>query len=354
MANPIHVRVEKTNNSRLSEFDENNLEFGRQFSDHMFIADFDGEKWTDHRVVPFAPMEMHPANLMMHYGQSIFEGLKAFKSAEGEVLVFRPEKNAERMVVSAERMCMAPFPVEDFMAGLTQLLDIDRDWVPSVPGSSMYIRPFMIAYDNYLGVKASKTYRFMIICSPSGPYYSKPVSVKIETDFARASKGGTGFAKAAGNYAASLYPAKLANESGYDQLIWTDAETHEYIEEAGTMNVLFRIGNKIITSGLYQTILPGVTRDAVLQIAKDWGYEVEEKRVSVKEIVDAAKSGELKEAFGAGTAATIIKIKNIAFDGVDYALPEFSEDDFSTKVYDYMDEMKRGAVEDKFNWIVTV
>ncbi len=237
-------------------------------------------KWQDARITPFADMKMSPANSALHYGQSIFEGLKAFRSeSEDKILIFRPEENCKRLNRSAKRMCMPEIPEELFMEGLSQLVDLDRKWVPNKEDSSLYVRPFMFATDEYIGVRPSETYRFIIFTSPVGSYYSEPVKVKIETHYTRAVSGGTGAAKTAGNYAASLYPAKLAQEQGYHQLIWTDGKEHKYIEEAGTMNIMFVIGNKLRTAPLTDTILPGITRASVLQMAKDWGLDVQEKPV---------------------------------------------------------------------------
>ena len=350
----IKIRKELTTHSKIATFDENNIDFGKTFTDHMFIADFDGKEWTDLRIVPFDDLKIHPANSMMHYGQSIFEGMKAFKNKAGEVYLFRPEKNAKRLNKSAERMCMAEVPEELFIEGLKQLIEQDREWVPTLDGTSLYIRPFLTAWDNFLGIRPSTTYRFMIIACPVGGYYAEPVKVKIETDFSRACEGGTGSAKAAGNYAASLYPARLAQKDGYDQLIWTDAKEHKYIEEAGTMNVMFIIDDVLITSPTGSTILNGVTRDSVLTLARDWGMKVEERPIEVAEVITAIKENRLKEAFGAGTAATIAQIATIAYDGVDYTLPKVEEREFSNKVGKHLLDIKKGREEDKFDWVVKI
>lgn len=345
------ISIHKTQNSRLNEFDPNNLKFGHVFSDHMFIADYKDGKWQDLRVVPYANFEMSPANSMMHYGQSIFEGLKAFKSKNGNVLVFRPEENAKRFIKSSQRMCMAELPETIFMEGLKALLNIDYDWIPDTPGSSMYIRPFMIATDNFLGVRPSESYRFMIIASPSGSYYSEPVKVKIEDYFVRAASGGTGTAKTAGNYAAALYPAKKAQEAGFHQLIWTDAKEHKYIEESGTMNVFFLFkDNTLITSPLGDSILDGVTRKSVVQIAKDWGLNMQERPVLVSEIVEGLRNGTLIDAFGAGTAATIAHIAQIGYKNEMFTLPEVQNREFSNKLRNYLEDLKRGNREDNYNW----
>ncbi len=350
----LDILVQRSTNPRIETLDQNNLQFGKVFSDHMFVADYKDGQWDNLKIMPYGSLEFDPANSMMHYGQSIFEGLKAFRAEDGRVLVFRPDMNAKRLNTSAERMCMAQLPEEIFLEGLQALLEIDKDWIPTTPGSSMYIRPFMFATDNFLGVRPSETYRFMIIASPSGSYYSKPVNVKIETTYSRAAMGGTGSAKAAGNYAAALYPAKLAQEEGFDQLIWTDAKEHKYIEEAGTMNVMFVIGDQLITSPLTSTILPGVTRDSVLTLAKSWGVDVVERAISVDEVIEAATKGTLKEAFGVGTAATIAHINSIGLEDDKYVLPAIESRELSNRIYNYMEDLKRGRIEDSFGWNMSI
>jgi len=344
------IPVHKTENSRLSEVDFNDIGFGKTYSDHMFVADYKDGAWTDLRIVPFGEITLSPANSALHYGQSIFEGMKAYRNVDNEVVLFRPDRNAARLNKSAERMMMAQLPEELFMDGLRQLLQLDEAWVPKLP-DSLYIRPFMFAMDPYIGVKPSDSYRFMIFTTPVGSYYSEPVKVKIETHFTRAATGGTGFAKTAGNYAASLYPASLAQKEGYHQLVWTDGKTHEFIEESGTMNVMFLIGDTLITAPASDTILNGVTRDSVLTLARDWGMNVEERPVRVAEVVAAAQAGTLKEAFGAGTAATIAHISVISHEGTDYTLPSVADRTFSTRVLDALDKIKTGELADKFGWI---
>jgi branched-chain amino acid aminotransferase len=350
----INIEIQKTSHSRHAEIDWANLPFGKVFSDHMFVMDYDGKQWTSMKVMPFQNLEMSPATSVLHYAQTFFEGMKATKNDQGEVLLFRPEENAKRFNLSAKRMCMPEVPVPLFMEALKTLIDVDRDWVPTKSTDSLYIRPFMIAMDPYVGIRPSDTYKFIIFTCPVGAYYSEPVPVKIETEYSRAVEGGTGYAKAGGNYAASLYPAMLGQEKGYRQLIWTDAKEHKYIEESGTMNVMFLIGDTLITPQSSDTILAGITRRSVVDIARDWGMKVEERRVSIEEVVTAAKSGTLTEAFGAGTAATIAPISVIHFDGVDYTLPPAESREFSNKVLKHLDDYKKGRLEDKFNWIVKV
>lgn len=348
----LNISITKTKESRVKDLDWDNLPFGRVFSDHMFEMEYKDGKWSNPSIKPFGDISMSPATSVLHYGQTFFEGMKAFKTEDGEVLMFRPEENAKRFNLSAERMCMPEVPVEMFIDALRSLLNVDKDWVPSKKGFSLYIRPFMIAMDPYVGIRPSDTYKFIIFTCPVGAYYSEAVPVKIETEYSRAAEGGTGYAKAGGNYAGSLYPAMKGQAEGFRQLIWTDAKEHKYIEEAGTMNVIFVIDGKVITPASSQTILAGITRRSVIDIAKDWGYEVEERKVSVEEVVTAMKEGRLSEAFGAGTAATIAQISSIHFDGITYELPPSEGRDFSNKVLSYLSDYKQGKVEDKFDWIL--
>ena len=352
MIDTFEISVNKVAESRLSMVDFDGIKFGRDYSDHMFMADFYDGKWHDSRIVPFAPLTLSPANVSLHYGQSVFEGMKAYKNANGEVLLFRPLVNSRRINISAKRMCLAEIPEEIFMGGILELLALVKDWVPDREGTSLYIRPLLFAMDEYIGIKPSDTFRFMIITCPAGAYYSRPVKVMIETHYTRAVEGGTGFAKAAGNYGSSLYPTKLAQEKGYDQIIWTDAKSHEYVEESGTMNVLFIIDDILVTTPTGDTILKGVTRDSVLTLAKDHDLKVEERKLSVVELIDAAKSGRLQEAFGVGTAASIASISNIGFQETDYKLPV--EMLWAKRFTTWLDEIKTGKVEDKYGWIMKV
>ena len=353
MKTSLAIPVEKTKKSKLAKTDFSNLVFGKTISDHMFVADYKNGEWSDLRIEPYAPMEIHPANAALHYGQSIFEGMKAYKNAAGEVLIFRGDANWRRFNESADRMCMPELPEEIFIDGLVQLLDLDRDWVPTAQGASLYIRPFMFAMDNYIGVKPSESYRFMIFTCPVGNYYSKPVSVKVETTFTRSIEGGTGAAKTAGNYAASLYPALQAQKAGYDQLLWTDGKSHSKIEESGTMNVMFKIKGTIITAPVNTgTILKGITRDSVIQLSKDWGTPLEERFLTVSELQEALEAGILEEAFGTGTAATIAHIERINVNGKDYMLPQISENAFSKKILAELDGIKYGEVADPHGWII--
>ncbi len=351
MTETIDIAIQKTTAPRIHEVDFDNIPFGKVYSDHMFIADYADGQWSDLRIVPFAHLNMSPANAALHYGQSIFEGMKAHRGPDGKALIFRPEKNAQRFNRSAVRMCMPELPEEIFIGGIDALVKLDKDWIPEKEGTSLYLRPFMFAADEYIGVRPSLTYKFMIFTCPVGGYYSKPVRVKIETKFVRAAEGGTGAAKTAGNYAASLYPAQLAVKQGYDQLIWTDSKTHTLIEEAGTMNIMLVIDGKLITPPTSGTILEGVTRVSILDLARDWGMQVEERRITVTEIMEAIKANRMQEAFGAGTAATIAHIAAIGYEGVDYELPAVEQREFSNKALVEMEAIKRGKKEDRFGWI---
>jgi branched-chain amino acid aminotransferase len=346
------ISIKTIEHSRLSTVDWKNLPFGKVFSDHMFTMNYANGHWENPKIIPYGNIDMSPATSVLHYGQSCFEGMKAHKNDKGEVLLFRVNENIERLNISAERMCMPEIPKDLFVEALKSLLEIDRNWVPSLDGYSLYIRPFIIATDPYVGIRPSETYKFIIFTCPVGAYYNSSVPVKIETEYSRAVQGGTGFAKAAGNYAAALYPAKLGQDNGYTQLIWTDAKEHKYIEEAGTMNIIFRIGDKLLSPKSGDTILDGITKRSVLDIARSWGHEVEERRVTVEEIIKAFENGTIQEAFGAGTAATIATINCIHFNEQDYLLPEPTKDFFSTKVLSYLNDYKKGLVEDKFNWLI--
>lgn len=354
MIDTATIRIEQTPQSRINELDENNIPFGKLYSDHMFIADYVNGEWQDFRIVPYQNMSISPAMTTLHYAITIFEGLKAYKNDAGEVVIFRPQSNAARLNISAERMCIPAVPESLFMDGLTELLKLDSSWVPSKPGTALYIRPFVFGTDEYIGVRPSENYRFMIITSPVGAYYTKPVKVKIETKFSRAFEGGTGYAKAGGNYAASLYPAKLAQQQGFDQLIWTDGKTHEFVEESGTMNVMFVIDGVLRTAPTSGTILKGITRDSVLTIAREWGMQVEESPVKVSEVVEAAKEGRLQEAFGVGTAATIAPIASIGYEDELFDLPAADDSYFSKKILKELDAIRTGEAEDRHGWVYKI
>ncbi len=352
MVEAIKIEQNLCSHSRLKDMDFANVQFGKVYSDHMFVADYKNGQWQDFRIEPYDLLHFSPGAAILHYAQSVFEGLKAYKNDKDDVLIFRPEMNLKRLNISAERLCIPQIPEEIFMSGLIELLNIDKGWVPSTPGTALYIRPFIFATDEYIGIRPSENYKFIIFTCPVGAYYAHPVKVKIETHYTRAVEGGTGFAKAAGNYAASLYPARLAQKNGYDQLIWTDGKTHEYIEESGTMNVMFIIDDVLVTPLTGDSVLRGITRDSVLTLARDWGMKVDERRLSVVEVVEAIKAGKLQEAFGTGTAATIAHIDTISYKDIDYKLLEISSRKFSIKVNQALNAIKTGAQEDKHNWLV--
>ncbi|WP_258105407.1 branched-chain amino acid aminotransferase [Marinoscillum sp. MHG1-6] len=354
MTETMEIKIKKTTNSKLESTDLTNPVFGKVYSDHMFIADYANGEWGDLRIVPYGNLSISPANTTLHYSSTIFEGLKAYRGKNDEILVFRPEANAKRLIKSAERMCMPAVPEELFMQAMTELLKLDSSWVPGEPNTSLYIRPFEIAMDPYVGIRPSDTYSFIIITGPVGAYYSKPVKVKIEKHYTRAAEGGTGFAKTGGNYAAALKPAVDAAKQGYDQLIWTDSKTHEYVEESGTMNLMFVIDDTLVTAPAGDTILHGITRDSILTLAKDMGMEVEERPVSVKEVVAAIEKGTLQEAFGAGTAATVAQIQTISNDGIDYELPAIETRKYSNGFLDTLNKIKTGEIEDKHGWVYKI
>ncbi len=354
MSSTIKINVKTVGESYLSRVNFDHIDFGKVYSDHMFIADYYNGRWQDFRIEPYDLLSFTPGSAILHYAQTIFEGLKAYRDVQGEISVFRPEMNARRLNISAERMCIPQLPEEIFMQGMTELLRLDKDWVPDKPDTALYIRPYIFALDEYIGIRPSDNYKFIIFTCPVGAYYSKPLKVKIEKKFSRSVHGGTGYAKAGGNYAASLYPAKLANESGYDQLIWTDGATHSYVEEAGTMNVMFIIDGTLVTAETGDTILAGITRDSVLTIARDWGMNVEERPVPVTEIVEALEQGTLTEAFGTGTAATIANIEVIGHEGKDYPIPAPGEDSFSTRILKELNDIKTGVKEDTRGWIYKI
>lgn len=347
----INFAIQKAENSNIKAVDWDNLPFGKVFSDHMFLMEYADGVWQQGEIIPFQNISMHPAMSAIHYGQSIFEGLKAYRTVNNEVNIFRPDMNAKRFAESAKRMCMPEVPEEIFLEAIRKLVELDSNWVTNRLGYSLYIRPYLFATDELVGIKPSETYKFMIITSPVGMYYSEPVRVKIEEHYTRAAIGGVGRAKAAGNYGASLYPAKQCQLQGFHQLVWTDSKEHKYIEESGTMNIIFQIGGKLITpSEDADTILRGITKRSVLEVAKKWGVEIEERKVSVEEIITAAKNGTLEDAFGAGTAATIAQIAIIGYRDERLELPPLEGRTISNKIKVYMDDMKTGRINDDFGW----
>jgi branched-chain amino acid aminotransferase len=351
MADSNRIIKRLVDQSRIGEVDFTSIVFGQIYCDHMFVADYLKDNWQALSIEPYDYIKMMPGSAILHYAQSVFEGLKAYRGQNGDTLVFRPDMNIRRLNRSAERLCIPEIPEDIFMSGMDELLRVDNAWVPDVPGTSLYIRPFIFATDEYIGIRPSEKYKFIIFTCPVGAYYSKPVKVKIETRFSRTVAGGTGYAKAGGNYASSLYPAKLANQDGYDQLIWTDGQTHRFIEEAGTMNLMFVIDDVLMTAETGDTVLEGITRDSVITLAKDWGIQVEVRQITVEEVISALEEGRIQEAFGVGTAATVAHIELIGHEGKDYPLPVINDELFSSRVAKELDEIKTGKIEDKFGWM---
>ena len=349
-----NIKIELTKQSKLQDLDLENIVFGREFSDHMFVMDYYDGQWRDARIEPFQNISVSPAFLSLHYAQSIFEGLKAFYTQNDEIVLFRPQANFSRLNKSAERMCIPAFDEAFALEALKKLVDIDKAWVPQVKGASLYIRPLIFATDEFVGVKPSESYRFVIFTCPVNKYYDAPVKVKIEETFTRACSGGVGYSKTAGNYASSLYPTKLAQKEGFDQLIWTDGKEHKYIEESGTMNLMVKIGDTLITPKAGDTILAGITRDSVLKIARDWGMKVEERNLAVQEVLDAHANGTFLEVFGTGTAVTICHIISIGYRGNMLELPPVAGREFSNKVNEHLAKIRSGAEKDKFGWIEKV
>lgn len=335
------------------------IPFGTYFSDHMFLMNYDPEHgWHDARIVPYGPLELEPSCMTLHYAQEVFEGMKAYRRVDGHIQMFRPLENIRRMNNSSVKLCIPHIPEEDFLQALKTLVEVDQDWVPSEPDTSLYIRPFAIALDAHLGVHVAHTYLFCIITCPVGCYYPEglnPVKIAVEPREVRAVRGGTGFAKCGGNYAASLHASDKALKKGFSQVLWLDGVEQKYIEEVGSMNVMFKIAGKIVTPSLEKgSVLPGVTRRSALEILRNWGYEIEERDLSIDELIAAAKDGTLEEAWGTGTAAVISPIGEISFEGEDYIIGGFQIGQLTQKLYDAITEIQWGKVEDPYGWITPV
>lgn len=346
--------ITKVERSKLNDINLENIPFGKYFTDHMLEVDYEDGEWKTPEIKPYQPLLMEPSLAAIHYGQAIFEGIKAYKSPAGEPLIFRPHDNFNRFNISAQRMQMPVVPEDIFMAGIKLLIKMDSNWIPSQKDHSLYIRPFMFSTDETIGVKPSEKYKFMIILSPTGPYYSAPMRIYVEEQYVRAVPGGVGYAKAAGNYGAAMFATAEAKKKGYDQVLWTDAFEHKYVQECGTMNVFFIIGNTAITPGLEQgTILAGVTRDSVIELLKEMGFNVEERPLSLDDVIDAHKAGLLYEVFGTGTAATISLIKELRYK--DYVM-EFDVSKWKTapEIKNRLDDIRYGKREDAHGWMVKV
>lgn len=352
----MEIRFEKADH--LKEKPTGTLGFGKYYTDYMFVADWDaGQGWHDSRITPYAPIMMDPATMVLHYAQETFEGLKAYKTDDGRVLMFRPEMNARRFINSNKRLSMATLPEEDFVQACESLVRVEKDWIPTGDGESLYIRPYMFATEKAVGVHPSRSYKFIIICSPVGAYYPEgvsPVKIYIEDEYTRATVGGTGFTKCGGNYAGSLKAQEKAEELGYTQVLWLDGVHRQYVEEVGSMNVMFKIDGKIITAPAGETVLPGVTRDSMIQLLKSWGYEVIEKHLDVNELMEAGKNGKLEEAWGTGTAAVISPIGELYYKGEKVTINGFKTGELTHKLYDTLTGIQWGRLEDKFHWTVEV
>lgn len=337
---------------------DSELGFGKVFTDHMFVMDYDGGRWQKPRVVPYGPLSLDPSTSAFHYGQAMFEGMKAFRGKDGKIRVFRVEKHANRMKDGAQRLCMPSLDPEDFREALFSVISVDQDWVPGSPGTALYIRPTLIATDPQLGVRASSRYTFFIILSPVGPYWGteglKPLKIWVEDRYVRAAKGGVGAVKAAGNYATSLLASEEAKKRGYAQVLWLDAAGHRTLEEVGTMNVFLKIGDEVITPPLEGTILAGVTRDSVLALLRGWGMKVSERRVSLDEVQAAARSGTLREVFGCGTAAVISPVGELGWAGGSISVGNGQVGDLTRKLYETIQGIQHGQLPDQYGWLSEV
>jgi branched-chain amino acid aminotransferase len=354
MTAAAEINVTKVKHSQLKDISLQNVPFGRYFTDHMLEADYENGEWKNVSIRPYQPLQLSPALAAIHYGQSIFEGIKAYKNDDGEAYIFRPYENFKRFNISAQRMQMPQIPEEIFIDGLRQLITVDKDWIPQYADHALYIRPFMFSSDAAIGVRPSSNYKFLIILSPTGPYFSAAMRISVEEKYVRAAAGGVGFAKAAGNYGGAMYATEQAKLKGFDQVLWTDATEHKYVQECGVMNVFFIIDKTAITPDLESgTILEGVTRNSAIVLLKEMDYKVEERPISIDEIMNAYKNGTLKEVFGTGTAATISMIKELDYKG--FSMP-FNIKEWKTapEVKNRMDAIKSGTAADSNGWMVKV
>ena len=354
----MEISITKTTSPKQKPQDQSKLGFGNYYTDHMFIMNYDdGEGWHDARIVPYAPIPLDPAAMCLHYGQEVFEGLKAYRTPDGQINLFRPEKNMARLNVSNERLCIPQIDEAFAVEAIKKLVEVDADWIPTNPGTSLYIRPFIFAVDAHVGVHPAHHLMFVIILSPVGSYYAgglNPVDIYIEQNYVRAVKGGTGFAKTAGNYASSLKAQDEASKFGYSQVLWLDGVEHKYIEEVGAMNVFFVIGDEVVTPELSGSILSGITRMSVIELLKSLGYKVSEKRISVQELYEAHERGELKEAFGTGTAAVISPIGTFEWNKNKITVADGGIGEISQMLYDTITGIQCGKLEDKYGWTVRI
>ena len=354
----LDIKIVRTTEPKAKPQDESKLGFGKIFTDHMFLMDYTaGEGWHDARVVPYASLPLDPATVVFHYAQEIFEGMKAYRTADGSVQLFRPDCNAKRFQDSADRLCIPKIPVEDFVQAVETLVDVDRDWVPHSDGASLYIRPFVFANDVGLGVHASKHYLFCIICAPSGAYYAEgldPVRIYVEDEYVRATPGGTGYIKCGGNYAASIIASEKAHKLGFAQVLWLDGVERKYVEEVGSMNIMFKVDGEIYTAPTVGTVLPGITRMSCIELLKKWGYKVHEERFTIDFIMDAAKTGKLEEVFGTGTAAVISPVGGLTYEGDSEVINNGEIGEVTQKLYDTLTGIQFGKQADDMGWIVPV
>ncbi|HEX6981751.1 MAG TPA: branched-chain amino acid aminotransferase [Balneolaceae bacterium] len=350
MTTETAFNISKTSNSRIDQVDLDKPGFGRVFSDHMLEVKYSNGQWHQAEIKPYGPIEIEPSLNTLHYAQSVFEGTKAYYVDSETINVFRLDKNYERMARSCERMCIPVMEEDVFVEGIKTLVQLDHQWVPEKEGNTLYIRPFACAFDPIIAARVSDTYRFYVITSPAGAYYDRPVKLVTSQNFVRAVKGGVGEAKTAGNYAASLYPAQKAKEKGFDQVLWLDGREHKYVEEVGTMNIFFVIDGTLITPELHGTILSGITRDSIIRLAQHLNMPVEERRISIDEVMQAGDDGILDEAFGAGTAAVISPIKEISHDGASVQIHENKRGPIGQKMYDTITDIQRGKIDDPFGW----
>jgi branched-chain amino acid aminotransferase len=349
----MNISITPVTSSRLSSVDFDSLGFGQFYSDHMFSMIHENGQWQKQQIVPFAPISMHPANAGMHYGQSVFEGLKAYRGSDGAIRVFRPDMNAKRLEQSCQRLCIPTIEASDFIAALDALVALDADWIPQQRGHALYIRPVVFSDEGHLGVRPSERYRALMMTSPVGSLYDtskKPISLVTEQSYTRSAPGGIGYAKTAGNYGASLYPAREGQEKGYQQVLWLDGVEHRYVEEVGSMNIFFRFADRIVTPDLHGTILPGITRDSVIQLLKHAGHQVEERRISIDEVLQGAQNGTLREVFGAGTAAIIVPVGAIAYEDRAQSIANGEAGEMTRWLYDQITGIQHGDVQDSFGW----
>lgn len=352
------IKIQKTTNPKPIPGPENPLVFGTIFTDHMYVMEYEtGKGWHNPTIMPYGPIVLDPSAMVFHYGQEMFEGLKAYKAEDGRILLFRPDKNIERANRSNSRLMIPAIPEEDFLEGIRELVRVDQAWIPTKPGTSLYIRPFVIATDPFLGVRPSNTYKFIIILSPVGPYYPEgldPVKIWIEDEYVRAVRGGIGEAKTGGNYVASMAAQMKAHEEGYSQVLWLDGVERKYIEEVGAMNIFFKIGGTVVTPMLNGSILPGVTRDTCIHLCREWGMKVEERRISVEELEQAAKDGSLEEVWGTGTAAVISPVGHLRYEEQVFQIGDGGIGPVSQRLYDTVTGIQLGELEDTHGWTVEV